>query len=104
MRKAVCILWGCAALTFGCIDPLAAVRRPYCSGVKLLQPGMSLGHVEQLIGPHQIEKVKRFAGKVEAFRTYIYDEKHLQVRFAHEFLMNNKLVLAADGHSTTCSF
>ena len=103
MRKAFFILWGCAALTFGCIDPLAAVRRPYCSGVKLLQPGMSLGHVEQLIGPHQIEKVKRFPGKVEACRTYIYDEKHLQVRFAPAFFLNNKLFSATDGHSTTCS-
>ena len=103
MRKAVCILWGCAALIYGCIAPLAAVRGPDRSGVKLLQPGMSLGHVEQLIGPHQIEKVKRFPGKVEAFRTYIYDEKHLQVRFAHAFLLNSKLVSATDGHSTTCS-
>ena len=103
MRKAVCILWDCAALTFGCIDPIAAVRGPDRSGVKLLQPGMSLGYIEQLIGPHQIEKVKRFPGKVEACRTYIYDEKHLQVRFAHAFFLNNKLVSATDGHLTTCS-
>ena len=103
MRKAVCILWGCAALTFGCIDPLAVVRGPDRSGVKLLQPGMSLGHVEQLIGPHQVEKVKRFPGKVEACRNYIYDEKHLQVWFTHAFFLNNKLVSATDGHSTTCS-
>ena len=103
MRKVVCILRGCAALTFGCIDPSAAVRGPDRSGVKLLQPGMSLGHVEQLIGPHQIEKVKRFPGKVEACRNYIYDEKHLQVRFAHAFFLNNKLVSATNGHSKTCS-
>ena len=103
MRKAVCILWGYAALTFGCVDPLAAVRGPDRSGVKLLQPGMSLGHMDQLICPHQIEKVKRFPGKVEACRTYIYDEKHLQVWFAHAFFLNNKLVSATDGHSTTCS-
>ena len=73
MRKVVCILWGCAALTFGCIDPLAAVRGPDRRGVELLQPGMSLGHVEQLIGPHQIEKVKRFPGKVKAYRTSNHD-------------------------------
>ena len=58
MRKAVCILWGCAALTFGCIDPLAAVRGPDRSGVKLLQSGMSLGHVEQLIGHIRLRKSK----------------------------------------------
>ena len=103
MWKAICILCGCAAMTFGCVEQPSAIHGADQSSVKRLRPGMSPGRVEQLLGPHQIEKVKRFPGKVEVCRTYIYDERRLKVRFAHVFFLNEKLVSATDGHETTCT-
>ena len=91
-----------AVFLSGCLDPPAAVGGSTNSGVRSLKVGMSPLKVAGIIGTYQVEKIARLPGRIQACRSYIYDEKQLRVQFVHVLFRNEKLVSATDGHAKTC--
>lgn len=102
MARCACLLFMSAVFLSGCLDPTAAVGGSTNSGVRGLKVGMSPSKVADIIGTYQVEKIARLPGRIQACRSYIYDEQQLRVRFVHVLFRNEKLVSATDGHVTTC--
>jgi hypothetical protein len=90
-----------------------------CLFVGLLGPSCRSGRINKQWGPqlkswyvtikgggdygtYQVEKIARLPGRIQACRSYIYDEKQLRVQFVHVLFRNEKLVSATDGHAKTC--
>ena len=72
-----------AVFLSGCLDPPAAVGGSTNSGVRSLKVGMSPLKAAGIIGTYQVEKIARLPGRIQACRSYIYDEKQLRVQFVH---------------------
>jgi hypothetical protein len=101
MSRTVLVAFTCAVWTLGCLPVPTAVRGSDVSRGNRLRDGMSMVQVESIVGPHQIEKVKKFTGKTEACRSYIYDEEFLSVQLLQVYFLNSKLVSSSDGHKST---
>ena len=102
LARAAWLLFLSAVFLSGCLDPPAAVGGSTNSGVRSLKVGMSPLKSAGIIGTYQVEKIARLPGRIQACRSYIYDEKQLRVQFVHVLFRNEKLVSATDGHAKTC--